>query len=45
MKKISHNNLMFVGRNWSTMGENNTFHNLLQFFWIDQGHQRGFEWI
>tara|TARA_Y100001980_G_C14555308_1_gene343565 strand:- start:775 stop:1839 length:1065 start_codon:yes stop_codon:yes gene_type:complete len=32
MKKISQNNLMFVGRNWSTMGENNTFHNLLQFF-------------
>ena len=32
MKKISPNNLLFVGRNWSTMGANNTFENLLKFF-------------
>ena len=32
MKKLSPNNLLFVGRNWSTMGANNTFENLLKFF-------------
>ncbi len=32
MKKLSPKNLLFVGRNWSTMGANNTFENLLKFF-------------
>ena len=32
MKKISPKNLLFVGRNWSSMGTNNTFENLLKFF-------------
>ena len=32
MKKLSPNNLLFVGRNWSTMGANNTFENFLKFF-------------
>ena len=32
MKKVFTENLLFVGRNWSTMGENNTFTNLLKFF-------------
>ena len=32
MKKLFPNNLLFVGRNWSTMGANNTFENLLKFF-------------
>jgi len=32
MKKLYPNNLLFVGRNWSTMGANNTFENLLNFF-------------
>ena len=32
MKKLFPNNLLFVGRNWSTMGANNTFGNLLKFF-------------
>ena len=32
MKKVSTENLLFVGRNWSTMGVNNTFTNLLKFF-------------
>ncbi len=32
MKKLSQNNLLFVGRNWSTMSANNTFVNLLKFF-------------
>ena len=32
MKRISTENLLFVGRNWSTMAKNNTFENLLKFF-------------
>ena len=32
MKKLSPKNLLFVGRNWSTLGANNTFENLLKFF-------------
>ena len=32
MKKISSYNILYVGRNWSTMGTNNTFNNLLKFF-------------
>ena len=32
MKKVFTENLLFVGRNWSTMGANNTFTNLLKFF-------------
>ena len=32
MKNLYPNNLLFVGRNWSTMGANNTFENLLNFF-------------
>ena len=32
MKKITPKNLLFVGRNWSTMSANNTFENLLKFF-------------
>ena len=32
MKKISSYNILYVGRNWSTMGTNNTFENLLNFF-------------
>ena len=32
MKKLRNNNIMYVGRNWSSMGENNTFENLLKFF-------------
>ena len=27
MKKVFTDNLLFVGRNWSTMGANNTFEN------------------
>ena len=32
MKKILPKNILYVGRNWSTMGKNNTFENLLKFF-------------
>ena len=32
MKNLSHHNLLYVGRNWSTMGASNTFENLLNFF-------------
>ena len=31
MKKSSPKNLLFVGRNWSTIGANNAFGNLLKF--------------
>jgi len=32
MKRLYPKNLLFVGRNWSTMSANNTFENLLNFF-------------
>ena len=32
MKKLLPKNILYVGRNWSTMGKNNTFENLLKFF-------------
>ena len=32
MKKLSPNNLLYFGRNWSIVGANNTFENFLKFF-------------
>ena len=47
MKNSSPKNLLFVGCNWSTLGANNTFGNLLKFFpediYVTSKDLRGFD--